>query len=333
MRRGFRRGRNVVLAGSLLLGGLATVSLATAGAVSVNIASASTPQVTTQPLSQSGPIGSIVTFSAAASGSPAPTVQWQLSTDHAVTWTNVPGWTSTTESGTLATAANGWEVRAVFTNTDGMATSNAVTITVAPTSTVTIPSNSATVAGTRVVLDAGTSPGANSVLYQLSGEGLTNQVIATGTPTIFGWLATWDSTTVPNGAYTLQSVASYSGGGSGASLAITLHVNNPTPTTTVILPANNVTLPSSNALVLDAIASPGVTQVHFDISAEGQPPTIVTAAPTLFGWVTVLPAGPSGDHFVPIAVSVQSVASYPGGVSGMSPLLNFTLDLVVTAPS
>jgi hypothetical protein len=215
-----------------------------------------------------------------------------------------------------------------------MATTNAATVTVAPTTTVVIPANNATVAGTGVVLDAVASRGANSVLYQLSGDGLSNQMIATAAPTIYGWLATWDSTSVPNGTYTLQSVASYSGGGTGASLAVTVTVNNPAPTTTVIRPESNVTLPSSNSLVLDAVASPGVTRVQFDISFEGLSPTVVTATPTLFGWIAVLSAGPmgDGDHFVPIPVSVQSVASYSGGVSGTSLPVNFTVDLEVTAP-
>jgi large repetitive protein len=333
MRTSVRRGLRAALFGSLLLGGLVAVSVAAGGASAVTTASAGAPQITTQPLSQSGPLGSTLTFSAAASGSPAPTVQWQVSTSNGVTWTNVPGWTSTTETtGALSSAANGWEVRAVLTNTNGTATSNTATITVAPTSAVVIPANNAAVAGTRVVLDAGTSPEANSVLYELSGEGLTNQVIATATPTTYGWVATWDSTSVPNGIYSIRSVASYSAAGSGASLAITVNVNNPAPTTTVTIPTDNVTLSSSNTTVLDAVASSGVTQVQFDISALGMSPTIITATPTLFGWIVILPAGPSGDHFVPIGISVQSVASYSGGVSGTSPPVNFTLDLVVTSP-
>ena len=41
----------------------------------------------------------------------------------------------------------------------------------------------------------------------MSGGTLTNQVIATATPTIYGWLAQWNTTTVPNGTYSLESVA------------------------------------------------------------------------------------------------------------------------------
>ena len=76
------------------------------------------------------------------------------------------------------------------------------------------------------VLDASASAGVTSVVYQLSGGTLTNQVIATATPTVYGWIAIWDSTGVPNGTYQLQSVASYSGGGSGTSPPFTITVAN-----------------------------------------------------------------------------------------------------------
>ena len=96
----------------------------------------------------------------------------------------------------------------------------------APTTTVLIPTNNATVSGASVVLDASASAGVTSVVYQLSGGTLTNQVIATATPTIYGWIAIWDSTGVPNGTYQLQSVASYSGGGSGTSPPFAITVAN-----------------------------------------------------------------------------------------------------------
>jgi hypothetical protein len=64
------------------------------------------------------------------------------------------------------------------------------------------------------------------VVYELTGGTLNDTVIATATPTIIGWLAGWNSTTVANGTYTLQSVASYPGGVSGTSPGITIMVNN-----------------------------------------------------------------------------------------------------------
>jgi hypothetical protein len=92
------------------------------------------PVVTTNPLSQTIAAGHMVTFSAAASGSPAPTVQWQVSTNNGGTFVNIPGATSTSYSFTVTAGENGYLYRAVFTNSTGHATtSNAkLTVGVAP---------------------------------------------------------------------------------------------------------------------------------------------------------------------------------------------------------
>jgi hypothetical protein len=50
-------------------------------------------------------------------------------------------------------------------------------------------------------------------------------VIATGTATLYGWLAEWNTTSVPNGTYTLQSVGTTSGG-TVTSAPITITVSN-----------------------------------------------------------------------------------------------------------
>ena len=78
------------------------------------------PSITTQPTSQSVFAGQDATFTAAASGFPVPTVQWQVSTDGGVTFSPVSGATSDTLTITSATVAeNGNEYEAVFTNGTG----------------------------------------------------------------------------------------------------------------------------------------------------------------------------------------------------------------------
>ncbi|HET8627255.1 MAG TPA: putative Ig domain-containing protein, partial [Thermomicrobiales bacterium] len=89
-----------------------------------------TPVVTTQPASQSANAGQRVTFTAAASGNPAPTVQWQASSDNGATWTSIPGATATTLTVLAAPPVNGNQYRAVFTNVVGSATTDAATLTV-----------------------------------------------------------------------------------------------------------------------------------------------------------------------------------------------------------
>jgi hypothetical protein len=75
-------------------------------------------------------------------------------------------------------------------------------------------------------LDATSTADVTAVSYELSGGTLTNQVIATGGATIYGWLAEWNTTSVPNGTYTLQSVGTVAGGGTVTSAPITITVSN-----------------------------------------------------------------------------------------------------------
>lgn len=88
------------------------------------------PQITTQPTNQTVSAGSPANFMAAASGNPAPTVQWQVSTNGGA-FANVAGATSATLmiTGTAA-AQNGNQYQAVFTNSVGSATTAPATLTV-----------------------------------------------------------------------------------------------------------------------------------------------------------------------------------------------------------
>lgn len=185
------------------------------------------PTITTDPQSQSVVTGENATFTATADIT-TPTVQWQVSVNGgSSTWIDFGGpSTSTPTTSTLTSLENGWEVRAVFTNYVGSATTDAATITVLPpTASMVLPSNNATLSGTQY-LDSFTSPAVSKVTYELTGGTLNNAVIATGTPTIYGWLAAWNTTSVPNGSYTLEGVASYSGGVSGTSTGISVTVSN-----------------------------------------------------------------------------------------------------------
>jgi hypothetical protein len=93
------------------------------------------PVITGHPASQSVAAGSNVSFSASASGTPLPTVQWQQSTDSGVTFTDISGATSTTLAlNNVTTGMSGYEYQAVFSNSAGQATTNAATLTVTPPS-------------------------------------------------------------------------------------------------------------------------------------------------------------------------------------------------------
>ena len=75
-----------------------------------------------------------------------------------------------------------------------------------------IPSNGATLSGS-TYLDASAS-NATSVEFRLFGGiyGYNAPVLCTATPTYYGWLCSWNTTTVPNGSYALLSLAFNSGG-------------------------------------------------------------------------------------------------------------------------
>jgi hypothetical protein len=89
------------------------------------------PVVTENPADKAVLVGEDAVFEAAASGLPAPTVQWQLSTDGGGTWSDVPDATADTLTVSGATTAeNDYEYRAVFTNEVSNATSAAATLTV-----------------------------------------------------------------------------------------------------------------------------------------------------------------------------------------------------------
>ena len=134
------------------------------------------PVVTTAPTTQSIVAGSTVTFTAAASGNPTPTVQWQMSTNGGSTFTNITGTTSTTYSFTTATTQTGYKYQAVFTNSQGTATTSAATLTVtaalaAPVVT-TNPTSQSIVAGSTVTFNSAASGNPTpTVQWQVSTNG------------------------------------------------------------------------------------------------------------------------------------------------------------------
>jgi fibronectin type 3 domain-containing protein len=89
------------------------------------------PSVITQPISQIVKVGSTVTFTAAATGYPVPTVQWQISTNGGASFSPIPGATSTTYSVPVTAATlDGFEYEGVFTNSQGSAASTPATLEV-----------------------------------------------------------------------------------------------------------------------------------------------------------------------------------------------------------
>ncbi len=205
-----------------------TNSIGTATTSSATLAVQYAPTVTSNPSNQTATAGDEVTFTAAANGNPAPTMQWQVSTDGGKTFNDISGATNPilTLAG-LTTAMSGNEYQAVFTNSIGSTTSSAATLTVNPGVIPVIIGNpiSQTVsAGATVSFTASASGDpAPTVQWQVSTDGgasFSNISGATSTT-----LTLTGVTPAMNG-YKYQAVFS-NGAGSAVSTPVTLTVNAP----------------------------------------------------------------------------------------------------------
>ena len=94
-----------------------------------------------------------------------------------------------------------------------------------PTTSVVAPAKGATVSGTRL-LDATASADATSVEFELTGGNLAHHVVAQAKETLAGWLGRWNTSTIPDGTYMLQSVAASSGTATTRSAGISITVKN-----------------------------------------------------------------------------------------------------------
>ena len=166
--------------------GVAPDATSTAATLTVNVA----PAITTQPANQTVNAGQTATFTVAASGTPTPTYQWQVSVGGGA-FTNLTnaapysGVTTTTLTITGTTAGlSGNQYRALATNSVASATSNPALLTVngAPTIT-TQPTNQTVTAGQNATFTVAAS-GTPTPTYQwqvsIGGGAFTN--LANGAP-------------------------------------------------------------------------------------------------------------------------------------------------------
>jgi alpha-tubulin suppressor-like RCC1 family protein len=146
------------------------------------------PKVSKQPASVTVEEGHQAAFEATASGTPTPSVRWEVSTNAGATWSTVAGATSDRlEIASPTTAESGDEFRAVFTNGAGSATSKAATLTVRPApkapKIIEQPVNTTTEEGaTAIFAEAATGFPTPSVQWQVStNEGATWSTVSGAT--------------------------------------------------------------------------------------------------------------------------------------------------------
>jgi hypothetical protein len=135
------------------------------------------PTVTGAPTDTTVDHGTSATFTASATGDPAPTLRWQVSGNGGVDWTDVDGATASPYTFTASTADTGKKYRVVFTNAAGSATSTAATLT------VTLPQ-----------LVISTWPGATAITY---GQTLASSTLSGGVASAEGTFAFTTPSTTP----------------------------------------------------------------------------------------------------------------------------------------
>jgi hypothetical protein len=129
------------------------------------------PAVTLDPVDQTVTPGTSVSFIAAASGVPTPSVQWQRSTNGGVSFTDVPGATSTTYTFTAAAGDNGNQYQAVFSNGVGSpATTTAATLHVGVAPSFTSVDNTNFVVGSAGSFDLATTGVPNATLNETGAQ-------------------------------------------------------------------------------------------------------------------------------------------------------------------
>jgi immunoglobulin I-set domain protein len=150
-------------------GACSSATTSTAATLTVNTA----PSIIMHPADETGCAGTPVSFTTASTGTPEPTVQWEVSSDGGLNFNNLPGETNTTLTFVTAASQNGYKYRAVFTNSCGSATSNAATLTVTNVPSIsTNPKDETKCAGAVVsfIAAANENP-APAVQWQLSTDG------------------------------------------------------------------------------------------------------------------------------------------------------------------
>ncbi len=205
-----------------------------------------------------------------------------------------------------------------------------------PTTSVLIPSKGATLSGS-TILDASAS-NATSVEFRLFGGayGYKAPVLCTATLTYYGWLCSWNTTTVPNGSYELLSEA-FGAGGSTFSSGASIAVSNG-PTTSVLVPSTGATL--SDSTTLDASAS-NATSVEFRLFGGiygYNAPVLCTATLTYYGWLCSWDTTtvPNGSYYLLSEAFNAGGSAFSSGVSitvhnpGLADLVNSSFTATAT---
>ncbi|MEZ4862432.1 MAG: Ig-like domain repeat protein [Caldilineaceae bacterium] len=288
------------------------------------------PTITTQPTNQSVCAGATASFSAAASGDPAPTVQWQVSSDNGATWNDLSGETNPTLNVDTSAPDNGKQYRALFSNSAGSATSNAATLTVNSAPTIsTQPGNQTVNEGQSVSFSAAASGSpAPTVQWQVSSDNgatwsdLSGETAAT---------LTFTAQSSDNGK---QYRAIFTNScGTATTNAATLTVNTlPPPDTTapVITPSMVGTLGNNGWYVSDVTVSWSVVDNESTISSQSGCDPVTVNADTAGVTFTCSATSSGGSSSESVTIKRDAIAPVVT-VTGVSDGASYTVGSVPTA--
>ena len=261
-----------------------TVYTATTTAATLTVDNA--PIVTSNPSNLTVNAGSNAAFSAAASGNPTPTVQWQISTNGGTSWSNLSNGGAysgvTTDTLTITGASqslNGDEFQAIFSNTISgtvyTATTTAATLTVDNAPIVTSnPSNLTVNAGSNAAFSAAASGNPTpTVQWQISTNGGTSWSNLSNGGSYSG--VTTDALTITGASQSLngdefQAIFSNTISGTvytATTTAATLTVDNAPIVTSN--PSNLTVNAGSNAAFSAAASGNPTPTVQWEVSVDG----------------------------------------------------------------
>jgi hypothetical protein len=282
------------------IAGSATTSPATLTVASANTA----PAVTAQPSGQTVVSGANATFTAAASGNPAPTVQWQVSTDGGNTWTNASGATSTSYTFAATTGQSGNQYRAIFTNAAGNATTTAATLTVDTAPAITTQPTSLTAnSGSSAAFTAAASGNpAPTVQWQVSTDGGNTWTNASGaTSTSY----TFAATTGQSGNQ-YRAIFTNAAGNATTSTA-TLTVDTAPAVTTQ--PSGQTVVSGANATFTAAASGNPAPTVQWQVSTDGGNTWTNASGATSTSYTFTATAGQNGDQYHTVFTNAAGTAT------------------------
>jgi hypothetical protein len=211
------------------------------------------PAVTANPSSRTINLGSPVTFTTAATGTPTPTVRWQVNSGSGFVDIS-PAETNSTLTFTPNMTQSGYQYRAVFTNTAGTATTNAATLTVnkATTTTTLTSSASPSTYGNSVTFTATVTSGATGTVTFKNGS------TTIGTATLTSGTASFTTSSLGGGSNTITAVyVGDSNYATSTSSTLTQTVNQAASTTTLVSSANPST--AGDTVTFTATVTSGAT--------------------------------------------------------------------------